>query len=102
MAITYVDTDELSSLVTDINALVQEYNREINRLFTKFSNVPTVTKEWVGDSAEYYFSNIMLDKSDFLNFGNQLYEYTKYLNTICSSVHSRVKNCKQVEEDGFR
>ena len=101
MAITYVDTDQLSTLVNDINDLIQEYNMEINRLFTKFSNVPTVTKEWVGNSAETYFSAVMLEKSDFIAFGNRLYEFTKYLNNICSSINGAVSRCQQLEEDRF-
>ena len=102
MAITYVDTDQLSLLVSDINALIQDYNMEINRLFTTFSNVPTVTKEWVGNSAEDYFSGVMLEKSDFIAFGNRLYKYTKYLNNICSSVHNSVDKCQRIEEDSFQ
>lgn len=99
MAITYVDTEQLSTLATDINQLVQEYHSEINRLFTMLGNVPRVTKEWVGDSAETYFSSVLLEKSDYLAFGNRLYEYSKHLNTICNSVTGTVDRCQRIEEE---
>ena len=36
-------------------SLVNDLNTEINNLFNRFSEVPSVTKEWVGQQAQFYF-----------------------------------------------
>ena len=41
----------------------------------------------------------LLEKSDYLAFGNRLYEYSKHLNTICNSVTGTVDRCQRIEEE---
>lgn len=77
MAITYADTNEMKDIAQTVSNLCLEYNQEITNLFTKLINVPYETKEWIGESAEYYFKQVLLDKTDFINFGNALNEYSK-------------------------
>ena len=65
--INYADTAMMREIATSISHLVLEYNQEINNLYNRLSRVPYETKEWVGNSSEYYFKQVLLDKTNFID-----------------------------------
>lgn len=70
MAISYVDTREVASIVNDIKKSCSELDDEFDRLFRRLNSVPNDTKEWVGQSASYYFNKVYLDKVKYAQFVN--------------------------------
>lgn len=90
--ITYADTEKIKEIAKDIDILANEYLAEINSMFKRFSDVPRGTKEWVGQSADYYYKKISYDKIDFVKFGENIKTYSKKLLTDADSIKSTVKN----------
>lgn len=72
MAISYVNTIEVENIQKELILLANEFNDEINKLFLRFSEVPTITKEWVGNQAVYYFRKAASDKQQYNDFANKL------------------------------
>lgn len=81
MAISYVNTTEVESIAKDLISLSNEFNTEINNLFSRFSEVPSVTKEWVGNKAIFYFGKVSLDKRQYNNFATKLRDIGYKLST---------------------
>ena len=99
MAISYMNTDEVQNIVKDINYLTDELNREFNSLFLRFSEVPTVTKEWIGGQSEFYFNAVAKDKKKYLNFVKALKSVSKNLNNAVENMQDTInKNIKQEKD----
>lgn len=90
--ITYINSEKLNEIGNSVVSLASDYDVQINKLFKRLTSVPTVTKEWVGNQANNYFNNISLDKSDFLNVGNQIRNYGKYLIDAAQDIERQIKN----------
>lgn len=80
MAISYINTDEVEKISRELFTLTDELSNEIDQLFNKFSEVPYVTKEWVGQQSIYYFNKVSLDRKQYKNYISKLYEITNKLN----------------------
>lgn len=93
MNFTYVDTDSLDEISSSIIELVGDYDIEINNLFKRFSNVPYETREWVGQSAEYYFKTVALDKTTFIDFGNSIREFAYKIANDSEKLRNTINNC---------
>lgn len=68
MAISYVNTNELDTIGAEIVSLAGDLETEIFSLYNRLGNVPTTTREWVGDKAEFYFRRICEDKQKYMDF----------------------------------
>ena len=79
MAITYINSKEIEQISNDMIKLSNDFNNEITALYKRLADVPYTTKEWVGTKAEYYFNTILLDKSDYINFGITLKKFATKL-----------------------
>ena len=77
MAVSSIDTERVSDLANEILFLENDYEIQINRLFKMLSEVPYITKEWVGNQSERYFRTILLDKNDYINFGKEIRKYAR-------------------------
>lgn len=72
MAISYIKTEEVENITKELLSLISEVSEEFNYLYSKFSRVPRVTKEWVGNQSDYYFKRVESDKKQYTVFVNQL------------------------------
>lgn len=70
--ISYSNTEEMAEIARDLKNLSDDLDSEINNLFSRFSDVPRVTKEWIGDKAEFYFKIIAQDKKHYLNISKAI------------------------------
>ena len=96
MAISYINTDEVKNIAKDINSLTDDLNSEFINLFTRFSEVPNVTKEWIGNKSEFYFNTIAKDKKQYLNFVKSLKAIAANLNMAVDDMQDCViKNIKE-------
>lgn len=97
MAVSSVDTDRLKEISQDIMSKANEYDIKITKLFKMLGDVPYTTKEWVGNQAERYFKTILLDKNDFLEFGNELKRYAKKLSEDSDKLAEAIKKTQTDE-----
>lgn len=90
--ITKVNTDKMEEISKDINSAINDLEDEINALFNRFANVPTGTKEWIGNQANYYFSRIALDKKQYLMLIGRLKSIAKEIGSEASSIQTSIKS----------
>ena len=98
MAVTYVDTDKLKDIAASIDKSATEYDVLINKLFKRLLETPVLTKEWSGDQSKKYFGYVALDKTEFLNFGTKIKEFSKKINDDASLLSSNISNAKKIEK----
>lgn len=89
--ITRIDTDEVERISRDLTAAINDLEAEVNTLYTRFSNVPDVTKEWIGGQADFYFSRVALDRRQYLILIDRLRNIAQELNTEASSARTYIK-----------
>jgi len=79
MAKLDIDTRKMRECGNEIMKLSISVGDDINNLFDRIQNIPTVTCEWVGQAAEAYASRAKKEKLVYLQFKDILYSYGKYL-----------------------
>ncbi len=97
MAISYINTTEIDNIAKEISSLSSDFNDEINNLFQRFEDVPTITQEWFGNQASFYFNKIALDKKEYINFANKLSDISNKLYSDTSEINSCLK--KNINEE---
>lgn len=97
MAISYINTTEIDNIGKEITSLANEFNNEIINLFNRFSNVPTVSKEWVGTQSMFYFTKVANDKKKYTEFANKLRDIGYKLSNEVYEVQNCIKN--NIEEE---
>lgn len=90
MAISYINTEEVKNIAKDIVSLANDLDYEFNNLFKRFSDVPTVTKEWVGNQANYYFNHIEKDKKQYMDFSNEIRNIGKKIDEDVNQIQSSI------------
>ena len=93
MAISYVNTDKIMEISKKIKSLTLDLDKEIDDLFTRFAEVPTVTGEWVGQTSEYYFKTIAKDKMKYKDFISEINDVADRLDKDCVEIQSCIKKC---------
>lgn len=101
MGLSYFNSNEVESIAVDIKNYATEFNTEIDNLFRRLSEVPTVTKEWVGGQSELYFRMICTDKDKYKDFGNKLYKIGEVLSSDINDVQTCAKENQANEEKGI-
>ena len=93
------DTHEITELAKDIISLATDYETEINNLFRRFSNVPLITREWVGNEAEQYFNIVSFDQQDYINIGETIKAYANKLIEDAESIDETINNVLKEENN---
>ena len=70
-----IDTNKLKKSGNDIIKLSQDLQELYNSMYDRINNMPTVTGEWLGNSAIEYAKNAMKEKIEVVDFKNQLYTF---------------------------
>ena len=91
MAISYINTNEVDNIAKEINSLVDDLNNEINNLFTRFSEVPTITQGWVGEKSFFYFNKDAENKKQYIEFINKLRDISYKLNRDSYEIQTCIK-----------
>lgn len=97
MAIKYVDTTEVKDIANEIIKLCNDLDSEFNKFFNKMNSVPTVSREWVGQTATYYFNTYEKDCLEYKKFVNSIRMLAKSLNANMRSVSSCVSKNRGIE-----
>ena len=89
--ISYIDTREVENVSNELLPLIDKLEAEFNALFERFSKVTTVTKEWIGGQAEFYFSRVALDKKVYTELIAELRQIASELDSEAESANSYIK-----------
>ena len=96
-----MNTIEIENIAKEIISLANELNNEFNNLFNRFHEVPNITREWVGQQAQFYFDRVALDKKQYVDFANDLKNIGYKLNTDITETESCIKrNLNEEAERG--
>ena len=79
MANLIVDTKKLKESGEDIIRLTREMNEEINSLFSRISNMNTITREWIGLASAEFIKRSNIEKIQYIKFINSLNKYGQFL-----------------------
>lgn len=79
MNIFEVDTIKMRECGQSIIDISNELNELFDGLFSRISNMPIKTFEWVGDSANAFVKTSKIDKIQYLTFDNEIYKLGKFL-----------------------
>ena len=79
MASLDVDTVKMRECGQEIIDITRNLNEQFNGLFSRISNIPLNTHEWVGESANEFVKLSKIDKAQYINFNNELYKLGKML-----------------------
>lgn len=90
--ITYINTNELDKISDELIFAADELTGEINNLYDRLTKVPNVTREWVGNQANYYFSRINMDRKQYIEFSNKIRALGKEVKVVASSSRNHIKN----------
>lgn len=102
MGLSYFNSNEVESIAVDIKTYANDFITEINNLYTRLSEVPTITKEWYGNQSNNYFNKICMDKDKYIDFGNKLYGIGEVLSNDINDVQICEKENKADEEKDIR
>ena len=97
MAIKYADTTEVKDIANEIIKLCNDLDSEFNKFFNKMNNVPITSREWVGQTATYYFSTYEKDRLEYKKFVNSIRLLAKSLNSNMRSVSSCISKNRGIE-----
>lgn len=91
------NTTEMRRIATEINSLAVEYQTLISGLYTRFSEMPTTTKEWIGNKAQEYVGYVMLDKQDILSVGDKIKSFANVINSDADLLDSNASKIRKDE-----
>ena len=92
MAISYVNTQELDNVGSELVSLAQELEKKFTSLYNRLSSVPNVTKEWVGDKAVFYFNRVKEDKQSYMNFAQKIKDVGFMIKNNAAQIQNTINN----------
>lgn len=102
IAISYVNDREMKEISKQIISLSDEFNTEINNLFKRLNEVPTITREWVGTKSNFYFNRIYQEKAKYNNFANNIKDIGRKINYDINEINNcMINNSKDETEKGY-
>ena len=90
--IKYVDTNELGSISRELQKAANDLDFEFNAIFKRLEDIPTVTKEWVGNQAEYYFNRALLEKKQYTMFVDGIRKLGEEISTEASTMQEHINS----------
>ena len=97
--ITKFDTNKVEEIKTDLNNLADEYTALITKFFKRMEDVPIITREWVGNKAEYYFGVVSREKDNYINYGILLKNIATKLGNDVDQISSQITKVVKREEE---
>lgn len=79
MSLINIDSIKMRECGKDIVSVSSTLNELFNEFFSRISNMPINTGEWVGKSADEFVRLARIDKAQYINFNNDLYNLGKFL-----------------------
>ena len=89
--ISYINTGKVDAIATQVGRRTATLGSYFNSLFKRLENVPSSTKEWVGNQSKAYFTRIAQDKKQYLNLVEDLEEICRELKAEATEADSLIK-----------
>ena len=90
-----VDTNKIQEASKDIIAITEEMNELITFIFETIQKISNANGgAWIGDSANQFVYEAMIDKANYITLKNDIYEFGKYLGDYA---HTMDKEITEVE-----
>ena len=93
MANLDIDTRKIREAGISMINLANELGSNINDLFERLEKIPTVSCEWVGESAMEFSRIANAEKIDYVNLKNNLYNYGKFLVNTAEDMERAQQEC---------
>lgn len=94
MAQILVDTSKIYQSINNIKMLTKDTTNELNMLFKRIEEVPSISKEWVGASSLKFCEMSKSEKIMYYKFLEDLNLYNKFLENFASSLDTCINNIK--------
>ena len=85
----YFDTAKMREYSKELKYLIDTLESYYNLFFDKLRDMPTISKEWTGQSATLYSSAANLDKKSYNNYIDALRSYSKHLDEVADLIDSK-------------
>ena len=90
-----IDTEQLREANTSINNYINDINGLLHNLTKRIENMPTLTKEWQGNSADEFAEIVKEQKEkEFNPFMIKLQAYSNALKNIAEDFDNVERNTK--------
>ena len=90
-----IDTEQLREANTSINNYINDINGLLHNLTKRIENMPTLTKEWQGNSADEFAEIVKEQKEkEFNPFMIKLQAYSNVLKNIAEDFDNVERNTK--------
>lgn len=86
MAELKVDTVKMHECSKEIMDLSNTINETLTKIFDRFDNICTKTHEWSGDSETEFVKRLDIEKIDYYEFKDEIYQYGRYLDDRTSKI----------------
>lgn len=96
MAEIKVDTIKMRECGNDIMQISNEIGSELDNLFDRITKMPIKTFEWTGLAAQAFASKAKLEKIQYVELKNSLYQYGKYLVEQANRLDGRISKLKDI------
>lgn len=97
MANINVDTSKMRECGENIMELSNELGENFEQLFTRLTNMPAKTFEWVGSSANNFSMIANIEKSDYVKLKNNIYRFGKHLVESANSLDESIKKSRYTD-----
>ena len=88
--ISYVNTEEMENIADELPGIIDDLEAEFDALFTRLTNVPEVTKEWIGGQANYYFTTVADDARYYANMVETLREIVQEIRHEAGEIQAAI------------
>ena len=89
-----IDTQKIRECGKDIMNLSTELNEIITSLFDHINTLTNTTGEWKGNSANRFIADTNIDKIQYLNIKNAIYQNGKYLTSYADLMENVINEVK--------
>ena len=89
-----LETNDIENVGQNIISLANEYEVLITKLFKRLNDMPYTTKEWIGNEAQQYIQLVLMNKEEFVEFGNELKSFGIEIAQSASKINSLMNSLK--------
>lgn len=92
MSTINVDIEKIKESGQDIEDLAFDFIELINKFYNRINMIPTKSNEWVGNSSKEFVRLCMLEKSNYIMYGNAIKELGVSLINYSEKLENRKKD----------
>lgn len=99
MSTINVDIEKVKESGQDIKDLAFDFIELINEFYNRINMIPTKSNEWIGNSSKEFVNLCMLEKSNYIKYGNAIKELGICLINFSEELENRKKDSEDENYD---